>query len=543
MDHIILTTEKFRTLKFNELNLHPSLLEGIEAMGFETPTPIQEKVIPELLEERKDMIAVAQTGTGKTAAYLIPALHDLAKHPMDSIHTLIIAPTRELALQIDQQLEGFAYFTNSSSQAVYGGGDGSSWEFEKKSLTQGADFIIATPGRLISHLNMGYVKFESLKYLILDEADRMLDMGFWEDIRKIIGFLPEGFKTLMFSATMPPKIKTMAEELLHDPVEISIAISKPAEGILQAAYMVYEDQKIELVKHLLKGRDLKSVLIFSKTKRSVDSITKSLKQHDFDVEAIHSDLDQSARESTLLRFRSRQLPILVATDVLSRGIDIEGIDLVLNFDVPQDAEDYVHRVGRTARGRGTGVAVTFITEEDQYLFYRIEQLIESEVRKLIMPVHMDEGPEYNPKDFKQKSFSHKGGSGGYKKKQQGGRPAQKRPQANRSKNERPPAKKGYLQAYREKMSRLKGGADGASNQDSDTKRSPRSNDVQNRSNEKRHTPYSNGARSREAGNRSYSQERNYKANRDNKSSKGDNGNYERPYNRDRYNRDRGHTQD
>lgn len=364
-------------------------------MGFNKATPIQEQAIPFILDG-KDLIACAQTGTGKTAAYLLPILNKISKEHNENIDTLIVAPTRELALQIDQALEGFAYFTSVSSIAVYGGGDGMSFEREKKALMQGANIIIATPGRLIAHLIMGYVKFDNIKHLILDEADRMLDMGFNEDIIRIINYLPAKRQTLLFSATMPPKIRTLAKRILVNPEQINIALSKPAEGILQAAYMVYNNQKVELIKDLLKGKDLISVLIFSSTKSNVKVIEKELIKNGFPARAIHSDLDQKERESVLIDFRNRKIRILVATDILARGIDIEGISLVINYDVPDDAEDYIHRIGRTARAESTGIALTFVNEFDQQKLYQIENLIEKEINKIPLPEFIGKGPLYEP---------------------------------------------------------------------------------------------------------------------------------------------------
>ncbi len=380
---------------FPRFNMNEKLMEGLFSMGFETPTPIQEQAIPVILSG-KDLIACAQTGTGKTAAYLLPVLSKLATSPSENIDTLIIAPTRELALQIDQALGGFAYFTSVSSLAVYGGSDGAAFEREKKALSTGANIIIATPGRLLSHLNSGYTKFGHLKHLILDEADRMLDMGFYDDIMRIINYLPAQRQTLLFSATMPPKIRTLAQKILHRPEQINIAISKPAEGILQTAYLVFDKQKNDLILHILQGKNMKSILIFSATKSNVKNLERELRKLGLSVCAIHSDLDQKQREEVLRDFIARKTKILVATDVLSRGIDIDGIDLVINYDVPQDAEDYVHRIGRTARAESTGVAITFINEYDQKRFKAIEDLIEKEIFKSPLPEQLGSGPAYEP---------------------------------------------------------------------------------------------------------------------------------------------------
>lgn len=382
-------------MKFSEFNFHSTLQEGLDAMGFESPTPIQEQAIPIILSN-KDLIGCAQTGTGKTAAFVLPILNKLAENPADTTDTLIIVPTRELALQIDQALQGFSYFTSTSSIAIYGGGDGSSFDREKVALTQGANIIVATPGRLMAHLNMGYVKLNSIKHLILDEADRMLDMGFVDDILKITKHLPEKRQTLLFSATMAPKIRTFASKLLKEPEQISISLAKPAEGIVQGAYIVYDTQKSALIKSLLQGKELTSVIIFVSTKIKVKELERDLQRAGLKAKAIHSDLDQPERESVLSDFKNKKLQILVATDILSRGIDIEDIGLVINYDVPGDPADYIHRIGRTARASSTGVALTLINEKDQQKFHQIETLIEKPVQKLPLPESIGSGPEYNP---------------------------------------------------------------------------------------------------------------------------------------------------
>lgn len=383
-------------MKFEEFGLHADLMEGINAMRFEEATPVQEKAIPAILENR-DIIGCAQTGTGKTAAYLLPVMSKMLvdgsaeKH---HINTLIVAPTRELAVQIDQQIEAFSYFAPVSSLPVYGGGDGMTWEQQKKALTQGADIIVATPGRMLSHLNLGYVKVEELQHLILDEADRMLDMGFHDDIMKIIKYLPDVRQNLLFSATMPNEIRRLAKNILQNPVEVNIALSKPAAGILQGAYCVYDGQKTDLLKILLKERKLGSILIFASTKSKVKDLERELRSQKFNCGSIHSDHEQSKREEVMLDFKTRKVQILVATDIVSRGIDIEGIDLVVNYDVPGDAEDYVHRIGRTARADKTGVALTLINPKDMQNFARIEKLIETDVRKMPLPTSLGEGPAY-----------------------------------------------------------------------------------------------------------------------------------------------------
>jgi superfamily II DNA/RNA helicase len=378
---------------FSEFGFSASVMEGINAMGYETPTPVQQQAIPRILKD-KDLIACAQTGTGKTAAYLLPLMEKMLADRSHSVKTLIIVPTRELALQIDQQAQGMGYFSGISSISVYGGSDASSFEQEKTALSEGADIVIATPGRLLSHLNLGYVKFGQVRHLVLDEADRMLDMGFYEDIFRITTHLPKQRQTLMFSATMPPQIRNFASQLLHQPEQINIAVSKPAEGVLQGAYLLHSSQKNRLIVHLLKEQKIKSVIIFVSTRAAVKILAKDLQSSGVNAKAIHSDLEQSEREEVLRMFRNKLFPVLVATDVMSRGIDIEDIGLVINYDVPPDAEDYVHRVGRTARAESTGVALTLISTErqkkDTQYFQRIEKLIGYEVKKLPLPPSIGE---------------------------------------------------------------------------------------------------------------------------------------------------------
>ena len=375
-------------------------MEGIRFSGYETATPVQEQVIPVILSG-KDLIASAQTGTGKTAAFLLPIIHKLIQSKIeDQVNALVIVPTRELAVQIAQNLEALAYFTSVGSIAVYGGSDGSSFSTEKQALSKGADIVICTPGRMIAHLNMGYVKLSQLQYLVLDEADRMLDMGFYDDLMKIISYLPARRQNLLFSATMPSKIRELAKKILHTPVEINIAISKPPEKIVQNAFVIYDAQKIPLVKHILKTGDFKSVLIFCSKKDNVKKLTRELKHARFSVEEIHSDLEQPQREQALLDFKSRKLKILVATDILSRGIDIDNIDLVINFDVPNDGEDYVHRIGRTARAETDGIAYTFVSEREQNKFLLIEELLGKPVPKAKVPQQFGETPSYSPRKFR-----------------------------------------------------------------------------------------------------------------------------------------------
>lgn len=401
---------------FSDFNFEPSLMEGLSAMGFNKPTPIQEQAIPKIMAG-KDLIACAQTGTGKTAAFVLPVLNEIAALDSQSLNTLVIVPTRELAVQIDEAIQGFSYFTSVSAIAIYGGKDGISFEQEKKALTQGANIIIATPGRLIAHLNMGYVKFGEVKHLILDEADRMLDMGFSQDIDRIIGHLPKNRQTLLFSATMPPKIRELAKRILKEPEQINISVSKPAAGVLQGAYVVYNEQKPALLLSLLEGKEIASIIVFASTKDKVKLLERDLLRKGLNVAAIHSDLEQDQRNEALRRFKNKSLQVVVATDVLSRGIDIDSIGLVVNYDVPGDAEDYIHRVGRTARAETTGVALTFIGPEDQKKFERIEQLIDSVVNKIPVPPALGETPPYDPKSFKEKG---RGGGGGRNFKGGGG---------------------------------------------------------------------------------------------------------------------------
>jgi len=383
-------------VNFPDFNFDPRLNEGIDSLGYNTPTPVQLQAIPAILQGR-DVIASAQTGTGKTAAFLLPIIHRIisTKHD-ENIKCLVIVPTRELAMQIDQQLQGMAYFTPVSSIAVYGGTDGAAFSAEQKALTEGADIVICTPGRMKAHLNMGYVQISGLSYLILDEADRMLDMGFHDDIMNILSYLPEKRQNLLFSATMPPAIRQLARKILQEPVEINIATSKPADKVKQEAYVVYDNQKLPLVMQVLKAKNLRSILVFCSTKEKAKELTRELKKNRFSADQIHSDIDQAGRENVLNRFKSRNLNILVATDILSRGIDIEDIDLVINYDVPHDAEDYIHRVGRTARAASEGLAVTLVNEKDQRRFRAIEELIEKPVEKMEVPEILGPVPEYRP---------------------------------------------------------------------------------------------------------------------------------------------------
>jgi ATP-dependent RNA helicase RhlE len=369
---------------FKDFNFNEQLFEGIESMGFTTPTPIQEMAIPIILNGQ-DIIACAQTGTGKTGAYLLPVLDIIGKTNKHHTNALILAPTRELAQQIDQQVEGLAYFTGISSIAVFGGGDGSAYEQQRRGIQNNVNIIIATPGRLIAHLTSGVLKLNHLTHLILDEADRMLDMGFSDDIMKIISYLPKTRQTLLFSATMPGRIRSLAKKILNEPEQINIALSQPAVGIDQQIYRVHDQQKTPLLQLLLKNGSYSSTIIFASRKEIVKSLAKELKAAQLKVSAFHSDLEQKEREEILLNFKNKQLPVIIGTDALSRGIDVEGIDLVINYDVPGDPEDYIHRIGRTARAETTGTAITFVNHRDERKLKSIEQLIEKPIRLIDVP--------------------------------------------------------------------------------------------------------------------------------------------------------------
>jgi ATP-dependent RNA helicase RhlE len=407
-------------LTFNDFNFDQSLMDGLQSMGYKLPTPIQQQAIP-VIQAGKDLIACAQTGTGKTAAFVLPILDKIIKTQKGGINTLIIAPTRELVLQIDQQIEGMAYFCGVSSIAIYGGNDGITWERQAKALREGVDIVIATPGRLIAQLQSGDVKFDTIEHLILDEADRMLDMGFSDDIKTILKYVPEKRQTVMFSATMAPKIRTLAQHMLSNPESINIAISKPAAGIVQQAYVVYENQKEKLLKEILKNEDFSSVIVFSSTKEKVKELAQTFKALKYSVQGFSSDLEQTEREEIMRNFKARQLRILIGTDILSRGIDVENISLVVNYDAPPDPEDYIHRIGRTARAEKAGVAITFINEKDQPRFGQIEALMGIDVPKMPIPEAFGKGPEYNPEAAKKKFDGPRTGGGnkgkpGFKKK-------------------------------------------------------------------------------------------------------------------------------
>ena len=419
-------------MKFSELNLEDSVLDALDAMNFQECTPVQEQTIPVILEGH-DLIGVAQTGTGKTAAYLLPVLNQLSKggYPEDAINCIVMSPTRELAMQIDQQMEGFSYFMPVSSVAVYGGNDGIRFEQEKKGLTLGADVVIATPGRLISHLSLGYVDLSRVSFFILDEADRMLDMGFYEDIMQIVKYLPKERQTIMFSATMPAKIQQLANTILTDPVEVKLAVSKPADKIIQTAYICYEAQKLGIIKSLFKEQKPERVIIFASSKLKVKEVAKALKHLNLNVGEMHSDLEQSQREDIMHEFRNGRVNLLVATDIVARGIDIDDIRLVINYDVPHDSEDYVHRIGRTARANNDGCAITFVSETEQTRFRQIEDFLGKTIYKIPVPEELGEAPVYAPRSGrgggerrKKKSFSRNKGNGNKWKKKGG--PAQER---------------------------------------------------------------------------------------------------------------------
>lgn len=401
-------------MKFNELNLDEEVLQALDAMNFKECTPIQEHTIPVILNGH-DLIGVAQTGTGKTAAYLLPVLNELNKgtYPSDSINCIIMSPTRELAQQIDQQMEGFSYFMPASSVAVYGGNDGIRFEQEKKGLTLGADVVIATPGRLISHLSLGYVDLSKVSFFILDEADRMLDMGFYDDIMQIVKFLPKERQTIMFSATMPAKIQQLAKSILNNPVEVKLAVSKPADKIIQTAYICYENQKLGIIQSLFEHQLPERVIVFASSKLKVKEVTKALLRMKLNVGEMHSDLEQSQRDVIMHEFKSGRINILIATDIVSRGIDIDDIRLVINYDVPHDCEDYVHRIGRTARANNDGCSITFVSEKEQIKFKKIEEFLGKSIYRIPIPEALGDAPEYDPNlsednDTKKRKWRKKG---------------------------------------------------------------------------------------------------------------------------------------
>ena len=409
------------------MDLSDQVLDALDDMNFTECTPIQEHAIPVILEGR-DLIGVAQTGTGKTAAFLLPILSKLSDggYPEDAINCVIMSPTRELAQQLDQAMEGFSYYMNVSSVAVYGGNDGIRYEQEKRGLAKGADVVIATPGRLISHLSLGNVDLSKVSFFVLDEADRMLDMGFSDDIMQIVKYLPKERQTIMFSATMPKKIQDLARTILHDPAEVKLAVSRPADKIVQAAYICYEAQKVALVKKLFTLQPPQRVIVFASSKQKVKDMAITLSRAGFNVGAMHSDLEQQERDEVMYKFKAQQINVLVATDIVARGIDIDDIQLVINFDVPHDAEDYVHRIGRTARANNDGEAITLVSEKDQPKFAAIEHFLGTEIEKRPLPDGLGESPAYNTKG--------KGGKKQGGRRDNGGRNNRKNKQGNRKKN-------------------------------------------------------------------------------------------------------------
>ncbi len=422
-------------MKFTEIGLNEQLIEAIGYMGFENATPIQEQAIPQVLKG-KDIIGCAQTGTGKTAAFVLPILHKLTNRTESTINTLIIVPTRELAVQIEQQIQGLSYFISVSSKAIYGGGDGKDWQADKDALKSGTDVIVATPGKLLSHMKLGYADFSHLEHLILDEADRMLDMGFIDDLTMIFKNLPKKRQNLMFSATMAPAIRKFAHTLLHDPVEINLALSKPAAGVKQSVFLAFDAQKNPLLKHILKERkDFKRIILFTSTKDKVNDIVRYLNKNGLPAQGISSNLDQKDREEVLRGFRSGRISLLVATDVMSRGIDIKEINMVINYDCPTDAEDYVHRVGRTARANTKGEAITLVNPKDMPRLDKIQRLIESKIPQNTMPEELGEAPRWETKSKGKGNFKGGGNRHHNKKKHhhKGGNSGGNRPQNNSNK--------------------------------------------------------------------------------------------------------------
>ncbi|NML65330.1 DEAD/DEAH box helicase [Hymenobacter sp. RP-2-7] len=440
-------------------------------MNYQQATPIQEQAIPKIIDG-KDLIACAQTGTGKTAAYLVPLLDKIAHDPTGHGHTstLVLVPTRELATQIDEQVTGFGYFVEASSTAIYGGGKSENWEQQKRALTSGADIIIATPGRLIAHMQLGYVKFEHLRYLVLDEADKMMDMGFSDDILNIVRQLPKQRQTLLFSATMPSKIRDFSQQILHQPDEVRLAVSKPAAGINQQFYMTFDHQKLPVLEHLIKAQDVQSMVLFTSKKSAVAGIVRSLNKLGYPAQGISSDRTQEEREATMRAFKNKQFPILVATDVVSRGIDIDSLSHVVNFDVPRAAEDYVHRIGRTARAATTGTAITFIADQDQDRIVKIERLIEREIEKQAITEGLGYGPapDFDPKRFsglRGKAGGRDGGrSGG------GGRDRGPRPEGDRG--PRPPRAEGEQREGGQRREGGRGGRDRGPRREGEGKNDP-----------------------------------------------------------------------
>ncbi len=409
---------------FDELDLDYDVLDAIEQMGYREMTPVQEATIPVILKGG-DLIGCAQTGTGKTAAYALPLLSLLMDGKNDGIYkdekikSIIMVPTRELAMQIDSQFQGFSYFLDISTTVVYGGGDGKTWDVQRRGLDGGADVVIATPGRLLAHLEGGQIDLSEVRHFILDEADEMLNMGFFEDIMSVVKRLPVERQTLLFSATLPPKIRKLADQILRNPSEVSIAISKPNESIDQGIYVLYERQKLGLMNHLFAGGERPKTIIFSSSKLKVKELSYQFKRMKLRVGAMHSDLEQLQREEVMLAFKSGKIDILVATDIVARGIDIDDIGLVINYDVPRDPEDYIHRIGRTGRASATGEAITFVSEKEQGKFHRIERFLEREIKQLELPEELGEAPKYTPLSAPQSD--RRGGRGSSKGNGRGGR--------------------------------------------------------------------------------------------------------------------------
>ena len=404
---------------FDELPLNDNILDALWDMHFEECTPVQEATIPVILQGR-DVISCAQTGTGKTAAYILPLLNNLTtdNHDPNRINAIIMAPTRELAQQIDQQMEGFSFYSPFSSVAVYGGNDGNVWDVQKRGLTRGADVVIATPGRLLSHINVYNIDFSAVKYFILDEADRMLDMGFFDDIMKIVGMLPKERQTILFSATMPTELRRLAKTFMRDPVEVNIAISRPPESIHQQALICYDNQKLPFLRTLLLHRKLKKVIVFVGKKLNVKDVYYALRKAGLEARQMHSDLTQPEREQVMLDFRNGKVDVLVATDIVARGIDVDDIPLIINYDVPGDVEDYVHRIGRTARAENSGESITLVNEKDQLFFSHIEQFLQKKIERLPMPQELGEAPAYNPQERQKRRsrYHQKGEKKGNKKR-------------------------------------------------------------------------------------------------------------------------------
>ncbi len=430
---------------FTDFDFEDEVLDALDAMRFEKCTPIQEQTLQPLMEGR-DLIGVAQTGTGKTAAYLLPVLNRLCRgdYPEDSINCVIMAPTRELAQQIDRQLEGFTYFMNVSSVAVYGGNDGQRYEQELRGMAKGADIIVATPGRLISHINLGNIDLSKVSFFILDEADRMLDMGFCNDIMTIAKQLPKERQTMLFSATMPEEIRKLARDILTDPLQITLALAKPADGITQQAYICHEGQKLGILNSIFDNESSERVILFASRKTKVKEISHTLKKHGFNVGEMHSDLSQSERDEIMFQYKSRKIDMIVATDILARGIDIDDIRIVINYDVPRDCDDYIHRIGRTARAGTKGRAITLVNVEDQEYFKRIEDFIEQDVPKMEVPATLGEAPAYEPKNKQKGGRKQRNGSGNNDKRggndrrknnrKRGGKAANNKPQNAKSAN-------------------------------------------------------------------------------------------------------------